>query len=403
MICKYQDCFGCAACVDICPKEAVKMEADTGFWRPVIDEAKCIHCELCKKACPALTLINNKQTHYRESKCYAGWSKNSNRHFHSASGGLASELSESVINKNGVVAGVCYDNQKREVRHILIENTDGLRHIAKSKYVLSNKSGIYKKIKEKLEENVTCLFTGVPCEVNALHRYLKLSRTNTDKLYTIDLLCRGGASPRCLKEHIDFVRKGNDVSDITFRGGENDCKFTVWSLNGKPLYQGEQYVDAYFKYFMQHSLFQEKCYRCPFAGVHRQGDITLGDFWGLKGTAAEENDVSGVNLILINSDKGQRLYESVRDKIKVFERPMREAVEGNETLCGATPKPPEYDALWKVISVKGFDSGLKEVYGTSESKNYWKNKYYCIKYKIKGEIMNIAKNIKNFVAVDRFI
>lgn len=384
MICNYQDCFGCAACVDICPKTAVKMEIDTGFWRPVIDETKCIHCELCKKICPTLILINNKQTHYRESKCYAGWSKNLNRHFHSASGGLASELSEAVLNKNGVVAGVCYDNQMREVRHILIENTEKLMYIAKSKYVLSNKSGIYKKIKEKLEENVLCLFIGVPCELNALHRYLELNKTNINKLYTIDLLCRGGASPRCLNEHINFVRKGKGVSNITFRGGEDDCKFTVWSLNGKILYQGEQYVDVYFKYFMQHSLFQEKCYRCPFAGAQRQGDITLGDFWGLDRTVMEENDVLGVNLILINSDKGQRLFESVRDKIKVFERPIKEAVEGNETLCGATSKPPEYDALWEVIPKKGFDSGLKEVYGTSELKSYWKNKYLHFKYRMKA-------------------
>ena len=46
-------CTGCHACMNICPKNAITMQADSeGFKYPVIDKDKCIDCGLCCKVCP---------------------------------------------------------------------------------------------------------------------------------------------------------------------------------------------------------------------------------------------------------------------------------------------------------------------------------------------------------------
>ena len=50
---KKEECCGCSACYAICSQEAISMEVDyEGFAYPVINEEKCIACQLCLKVCP---------------------------------------------------------------------------------------------------------------------------------------------------------------------------------------------------------------------------------------------------------------------------------------------------------------------------------------------------------------
>ena len=50
-LCKYEDCTGCGACYNACPKDAISMkEVENGFLHPVIDHDKCIECKLCIKS-----------------------------------------------------------------------------------------------------------------------------------------------------------------------------------------------------------------------------------------------------------------------------------------------------------------------------------------------------------------
>ncbi len=48
-----EDCCGCTACYAICPKTAIRMEADEeGFDYPVINESICVCCGICLTVCP---------------------------------------------------------------------------------------------------------------------------------------------------------------------------------------------------------------------------------------------------------------------------------------------------------------------------------------------------------------
>jgi len=53
-------CFGCAACVALCPVDALVLEG----LLAIVDEPECTHCEHCIPACPvhALSLVNVKGT-----------------------------------------------------------------------------------------------------------------------------------------------------------------------------------------------------------------------------------------------------------------------------------------------------------------------------------------------------
>ena len=49
---KLRECTGCGVCESVCPFGAIKItENNEGFYTPVIDEAKCTDCGLCKKNC----------------------------------------------------------------------------------------------------------------------------------------------------------------------------------------------------------------------------------------------------------------------------------------------------------------------------------------------------------------
>ena len=50
-----KDCCGCAACVQICPKQCITMVSDEeGFLYPKVDETICIQCGVCEQICPML-------------------------------------------------------------------------------------------------------------------------------------------------------------------------------------------------------------------------------------------------------------------------------------------------------------------------------------------------------------
>ena len=50
-------CFGCAACIALCPVDALHLEGLMVY----VDEPGCTHCKLCIPACPvfALDIVRN--------------------------------------------------------------------------------------------------------------------------------------------------------------------------------------------------------------------------------------------------------------------------------------------------------------------------------------------------------
>ena len=45
-------CTGCGVCVSVCGTKAITIKLDNeGYYKPVVDEDKCVECNLCKKSC----------------------------------------------------------------------------------------------------------------------------------------------------------------------------------------------------------------------------------------------------------------------------------------------------------------------------------------------------------------
>ena len=120
-----KDCCGCGACMNVCPKNAIRMaEDEVGFVYPEIDQNLCVGCGACKKACGYQT----QPLMQKSEAVYAAASNNDNFLRKSASGGAFAVLAENVLKKDGVVYGAALplENGKLEPKHLRIDTVERL-------------------------------------------------------------------------------------------------------------------------------------------------------------------------------------------------------------------------------------------------------------------------------------
>ena len=94
-------CTGCYACVNICPKQCIRMKDNReGFWFPEIDSDICVKCDQCEQHCPVLTPLPIHKTE-KDVKVYALMHKNEEVRKNSSSGGAFSAIADYVLSYRG--------------------------------------------------------------------------------------------------------------------------------------------------------------------------------------------------------------------------------------------------------------------------------------------------------------
>lgn len=86
----------------------------------------------------------------------------------------------------------------------------------------------------------------------------------------------------------------------------------------------------YTKTFYQHIMFRHSCGKCHFANTKRPSDITIADFWGWQKTGSDINkDDKGLNLVLINTEKGKQFFDAIKDKLYIIDASPEAYMQGN--------------------------------------------------------------------------
>ena len=179
VLCDSLVCTGCAACSNICPKDAIRMTAGKdGFLRPVVDTDRCVKCLACENTCPVLHSAECPASRPK-IPVFACWNKDSCARWESSSGGAFSALATAIFAERGFVAGAVYD-ESMTVRHQLCHSMNDLMRLRGSKYVQSEIGTVFREIKERLVAGNTVLFVGTPCQVAGIRAYL---RKDYEKLY----------------------------------------------------------------------------------------------------------------------------------------------------------------------------------------------------------------------------
>ncbi len=193
------NCCGCSACVQICPKQCISLSADNeGFLYPQVDTAVCINCGLCEKVCPVI----NQNEPRMPLEVYAAKNTDEEIRLKSSSGGIFTLLAEHIISEGGVVFGARF-NENWEVVHDYTETVEGLESFRGSKYVQSIIGENFKKAKFFLDEGRNVLFSGTPCQVAGLKKFL---RKEYENLLTVEVVCHGVPSPMVWHDYLDYRR-----------------------------------------------------------------------------------------------------------------------------------------------------------------------------------------------------
>ena len=321
-----EDCCGCTACASICPHNAISMKPDTlGFLYPEVDMEKCVDCGLCEKVC---AFNNNYDTSLNLSQpdVYAARHKDMQEIETSRSGAAFIALSDWVIEHGGIVYGAGYTDHFRVV-HKRAVSKEERNEFKGSKYVQSDLTGVFRQVKADLKAGLLVMFSGTPCQTAGLNSYV--GKKLRENLYLVDIVCHGVPGPFIWRDYLAYLERkhGDKICWVNFR----DKQLYGWTAH----HESFKFVNGggkmTFTYtFYKHIMFRHSCGVCPYTNTRRPSDITLADFWGWEKTDPTFNaDDKGVSLVLINTEKGRKLFEAVKDNMNIIPVKLEDCLQPN--------------------------------------------------------------------------
>ena len=351
-----QNCTGCGLCYNLCPVSAIDMLPDKeGFLYPVIDEKKCIACGLCASKCPQLT----KKKKVEDGNICFAIQCHDNTRSQCSSGGVFKALAHTILKRGGYVCGAAFDESQTHLRHTIISREADLPSLLTSKYLQSETNSCYNLIRNLLNKQKPLLFCGCPCQVDALKTYLDKDYPN---LLTVDLLCHGVPSPLAYQKFLEEMNpEGKRITKVNFRAKDNGwgtlirIDFSDHTVKYS-LPQGD-----YMRAFLSGMNMRPACYSCQYANEKRVGDITLGDYWGVK---SQWNDGKGTSLVIAHTLKGTSALQAISDRTTLmapisYEEMHETCKKVNGALIKPTPEHEMRKSFFYHLSKDGFHTALR--------------------------------------------
>lgn len=384
----HNDCCGCKACGDVCPKNAITFMLDEeGFFYPNVN-ADCIECGLCSKVCPAKNDVETDSTRPTFIGCI---DKNKERRDRGSSGGLFGLLALELMSEGYEICGAAFDDNL-QLKHCFANSEEGVDKQKKSKYLQSDCGGIYWQVKQKIKDGKKVMFVGTPCQCAALKRFLGEQVSNA---LIVDFACHGVPSQDLFDKCIKYYEGQHEckVLSYSFRhktkryGSPKNFLLYIQKDNKTLPVEGKYYQEPFYCGFQKYITLRPSCYQCKFARTERVSDITLADFWGIEEATKKWDRTSHPSLVILNSQKGRQVFERIKSEIDYFETTKEKAVKQNGSLIAPTKKTPSRDLFFEDLKVCRFE---KVVEKHLRVKRAWvKDVYYAIPFPIRKIMLNV--------------
>lgn len=359
-----KECCGCSACVQRCPKRCISLEEDAeGFLYPKVDEEVCVNCGLCEKVCPVINQAGNRTS----IDTYAAINPDENVRMQSSSGGVFTALAEQVIDDGGVVFGACIDDQGT-VYHDYVDTPYELAKFRGSKYVQSQIRETFKQAESFLKQGRKVLFSGTPCQIAGLTKFL---RKDYENLLAVDFICHGVPSPGVFRTYLRdemqkcAARKGGErntvllpciplvtesdgqdekaslrIQSISFRDKRNGWKKYGFALVlSEASAEGENSVslsysplneNLFLRGFLKDLYLRPSCHSCSFKNLSSGSDITIADYWNVHTIFPNLDDDKGTSAIVITTEKGNKVLHETKTILR--NAPWEDLVKKNPAL-----------------------------------------------------------------------
>ncbi len=282
-----------------------------------------------------------------EKEMYICWNTNNEEREKSSSGGIFVVLMKKVLEEQGVIFGACFDKNWK-VKHDFAENFEDAKKFLRSKYVQSSMGNMYTKAKTFLENGRIVLFSGTPCQIAGLKRFLG---KEYETLITVDFICHGVPSPLIWKNYLDEISEGKTIKDINFRDKSEGWKlFSLKvSFEDGTYYQKNQKEDTYIRGFLRDIYLRPCCYNCRFKGIDRISDITIADCWGIENIDPEFFDDRGTSFVMIHSRSGKKIWNSISSEMKYKRTNSQQIFDYNPNTLSSVKKPNARNKFFKNV------------------------------------------------------
>lgn len=334
-------CCGCASCVQRCPKQCIILSEDSeGFLYPVVDVDKCVDCGLCEKVCPVIHV----EPPISPLFVYGAKNLNDDERMLSSSGGVFLPLAREIIHEGGVVFGAVYDDNW-EVVLSHAETLDGVYAMMGSKYLQARTESAYHDAELFLKQDRNVLFTGTPCQIAGLRRFLGKDYPH---LLTVDFACHGVPSPGVWRRYLGELKQQISASMVAAEKNTvmtsslntipaitgiifRDKTLYGWKkysfvIQGKSVFKVDQNAifvsdnnDVYMKGFLSNLYLRPSCHECHCKNGVNHSDITIGDLWGVDRMMPDFDDDKGVSLIFIFTAKGRNYFDRLSMEVRGFD------------------------------------------------------------------------------------
>lgn len=298
-------CSGCGLCAFVCKHNAITMErAEDGFLYPKIDPRRCVNCGICKTVCP---FAQHTEAGNLPLAAY-GFKHNRAIREQSSSGGFFTALSDCILAQGGVVYGAVW-TKEFAVTHIRGETADQRNQMRSSKYIQSDITAVFADIKADVSSGMPVLFTGTPCQCAAVCKLF--NGQPPENLYIMDLICHGVMPQPFFDAYIKDIcqRNGQQIAQVNLRDKRFGLETVGITFADGTVYHSKN--DYFYKAYGVHALQRPSCFSCTCAKQRRYSDFTAGDFWGIQKSHPDFHDDLGVSLLLVNTPKGQSLYQQL--------------------------------------------------------------------------------------------
>lgn len=270
----------------------------------------------------------------------------------SSSGGLFSAIAKEFEVIYGVVLSEdCYSAE-------MIRVEEDIASLRGSKYFQAKVGDAFKNVKSDLIAGRTVLFSGTGCQINGLRMFLS---KEYDNLTCVDVVCHGTPSPKLWKKYAKFQEtKYGKIVSVNFR-----CKDDRWKdlgMKENHLYISKN-TDSFMQMFLRNYCLRPSCYEC-YAKAYKTADLTIADFWGIERVAPEMNDSYGTSLVITRTEKGQKLFDKIKDNLKWKEVSYEDGVRGNPSEYSSVVRPDQRDTFFLDLDHLSFEK-MEKKYASS--------------------------------------
>lgn len=269
----------------------------------------------------------------------------------SSSGGIYPLAARTVMRQGGTVYAACYDDDLNVV-HERITDEEGLKKSIGSKYICSTLNNTFGSVREDLQSGLPVLFVGTPCQCEGLLSYLEVVCEDRENLTVMDFVCHGIPGRVPWREYRkSLLKQGLDLKEVNMRDkktGWTRAEYS-WKLTdrqGNTRYIGQKQI-PFMKGMIKNLYCRHSCYECPFKGIDRNTDLTVGDYWGVWKLQPEMDDNKGTSLLMIHTERGLELWNDIRQDVTYKEADVSGAVEANVCIVRSCSRNPDRDVFFK--------------------------------------------------------